>query len=368
MKADAVATLCETVFSDLGYAVILQDGAGRFVLPSGSPGWLRAICQAVDTPTTDDVVIALPPFLAHYAEEAEPVWQHPADGQSETAEWTEGLGRHTYVFSVAAHKKDDQCFLVVRKMPPDCQDQRFSLQRARELMLEHRHNVKQAEKQAVFAHMIVHDLLQPVNGMASVFELLSLELPGTERHHLLEEGKRQVKRVSRLARSILEIYTREKEMHLFAGVPTQEVNLPLVVERAVRDAALAAQTRGVRLTCDVPRAAKVAIDQAKLERVLQNLLDNALKHAPTHSTVAVVVSRRDDMWQVEVRDAGPGVPPARQPQLFAKFTEKTSGGRFHFGLYFCQLTIRERGGEIGYLDREGGGSIFWFRLHARDEA
>jgi signal transduction histidine kinase len=105
-------------------------------------------------------------------------------------------------------------------------------------------------------------------------------------------------------------------------------------------------------------------DETLLRRVLENLVDNAIRHSPNDSTVTVAVSDLDDV-EIRVSDQGPGVPEEVRGRIFDRYfrAEKGKGeqtGR-GLGLAFCKVAVEAHGGTIGVLE-SAKGSTFWVRL------
>jgi two-component system sensor histidine kinase MprB len=133
----------------------------------------------------------------------------------------------------------------------------------------------------------------------------------------------------------------------------------------------------VRLELDV--AGEVAPVRGRDDgaaRVLQNLLDNAVKHSPTGGVVDVVVARTGDGGVVvSVRDHGPGLPPGDAERLFELFARGPEGGAtpgFGIGLHVVRAWTRAMGGTVRAADASGGGAVFECRFppapHADPEA
>jgi len=123
--------------------------------------------------------------------------------------------------------------------------------------------------------------------------------------------------------------------------------------------------KGVRLDVQVPvdgAAWRVVGHGERLERVLVNLLENALRHAPVGSSVDVTLARATSGVTVEIADRGPGVPADVQSRLFQQFVQGPSGGRSGLGLYFCSITLGPWGGAIAHEARAGGGTRFTVTL------
>ncbi|MBE7177020.1 MAG: PAS domain S-box protein [Mucilaginibacter polytrichastri] len=108
-------------------------------------------------------------------------------------------------------------------------------------------------------------------------------------------------------------------------------------------------------------------DRDKIEQVLNNLINNAVKYAPPESVVTVHCSAMDDMVRFTVRDEGTGIAAQDSPYIFDRFyrvnnkdTLRIQG--FGIGLYICREIIELHNGKIGVESEPGEGSTFWFSL------
>jgi len=113
------------------------------------------------------------------------------------------------------------------------------------------------------------------------------------------------------------------------------------------------------------------IDSDKVERVIQNLVDNALKFCPSNGSVTIRASAPEARFvRVEVVDTGPGVPDEYKAKLFERFVQVQGrrGARrgIGLGLTFCRMVVDAHGGRIWIEDNPGGGSIFAFTLPVAD--
>jgi signal transduction histidine kinase len=121
---------------------------------------------------------------------------------------------------------------------------------------------------------------------------------------------------------------------------------------------------GVEIPADLPRA---QADRDKIERVLTNLMDNALKFTPENGRIVWKAEKQGEMMRVSITDSGPGVPPEDRERIFGRFSqaagEKPRRRGFGLGLAYCRLTVEHHGGRIWVEDGEGGkGSRFVFTL------
>jgi PAS domain S-box-containing protein len=111
----------------------------------------------------------------------------------------------------------------------------------------------------------------------------------------------------------------------------------------------------------------VRADRKRLMQVMTNLLSNAAKFSPPNSAVDVSVSRRGDTVRVEVSDRGPGIPEAFRSKIFGRFAQADSAdsrikGGTGLGLAISKRLIELMQGRIGFEDRPGGGTTFFFEL------
>jgi signal transduction histidine kinase len=117
-------------------------------------------------------------------------------------------------------------------------------------------------------------------------------------------------------------------------------------------------------TLDTARDWKVVGEKSRLERVISNLVENALRHSPPETTVTVGCDESENnQVLIAIDDEGAGVPPEVATTLFQKFAQGKQGkGKVGLGLYFCRLTVEHWGGQIGHAARGEKGSRFWFSL------
>ncbi|MFD2144599.1 sensor histidine kinase [Mucilaginibacter antarcticus] len=108
-------------------------------------------------------------------------------------------------------------------------------------------------------------------------------------------------------------------------------------------------------------------DKEKIEQVFNNLISNAVKYSPAGTPINIACQLKDDLLQVSVKDAGPGIHADELPLLFDRYyrvkeveTKQISG--FGIGLYLCAEIVKRHGGQIWAESEPGRGSIFHFSL------
>jgi signal transduction histidine kinase len=130
------------------------------------------------------------------------------------------------------------------------------------------------------------------------------------------------------------------------------------VRRAVQEM----DTRGRVLEMDV-QLGNVQIDQAKTERILENLLSNSVRHTPHEAKIWVRARPQDDGVLFVVEDDGPGVPPELREAIFEPFRQAPGSSSVHspgvgIGLSLVRRFAELHGGNAWAEEREGGGASF----------
>lgn len=228
-----------------------------------------------------------------------------------------------------------------------------------------------------FSRMIVHDLRGPLTAINTSLKLLTSLIPADSdlrpvMETTAESGRRAVRKLLSRVDSLLDI-ARMESGHI--TLVQAETALTSLIDGVLSELNPIADELNVTITTETaPNLPPLLVDADKVERVLLNLLDNALKFSPTDSRVtirAAVAPGIDDtspLVQVQVIDQGPGVPDDYKQRLFDRFVEvKGRVGRRRgagLGLAFCQLIVDAHGGKIWIEDNPQGGSIFVFTVPA----
>ena len=142
--------------------------------------------------------------------------------------------------------------------------------------------------------------------------------------------------------------------------PVDLVDLARREAAAVRDQAPAHD-----ISVDAPGGSVVGRwDADRLGQVLQNLLGNAVKHAPHGVAVVVRVEPAGEEARLSVRDEGPGIAVAHLPQLFERFYRAKASGAvgLGLGLYITRMIVEAHGGSIAVESEPGVGSTFTVTL------
>lgn len=226
-----------------------------------------------------------------------------------------------------------------------------------------------------FAGVVSHDLKNPLGTVAGYVQLLTYLDPqqrsSAEYQELLAGVTDGVQGMRRLIDDLLEFATAPG-----ARLQLLRVDLDVLV-REVVDAHLEMNRLGgggPRPDITVEPLPSVHADRAMLRRVVDNLVDNAIKYTRPGQAARVHVSAAGHAtgWvHVEVADRGIGIPDGRHEAVFAGFHRAHDGEGYPgngLGLAFCRRIVQRHGGLIGARPNPGGGTRFWLTLPASEEA
>lgn len=229
------------------------------------------------------------------------------------------------------------------------------------------------------SHMIVHDLRSPLSGIISGLHIALEEIGAAQSSNAVADitmmnSALQVSLMSAqsllgLIESILDINKLEAgELNL----SLQALDLRKIAENARGRLNATAQEAQIDVQIEAPNPLPdIVADPDVIERVLINLIDNALRYTPDRGEVRVQIIPSDASYLVAVMDSGPGIAPEHREQIFDRFFQIGGPGRKRgskgsgLGLTFCQLAIRAHGGDIWVDDSPLGGAAFRFTISAK---
>lgn len=216
--------------------------------------------------------------------------------------------------------------------------------------------------------LVVHDLRNPLGIIYGALNMLEMVLPEDvleDNRELLTLATTASARMQRLVDSLLDVAKLETgEMPLALA----RVNLKPILDDAARRQRITAQSRNVGILVDAPEdLPPILIDTEKIERVIANLLDNALKYTPNNEDIMIAAEHVDERIVVNIIDAGPGIPEKERERIFERFAQvpgnRPSRRGFGLGLTFCRLAVEAHGGKIWVeAGPNGVGSRFVFTL------
>lgn len=211
--------------------------------------------------------------------------------------------------------------------------------------------------------MLVHDLRTPLTGLLAPLQMLESEMLGP-----LDESQREVVHISHrsgqrllgMVNALLDVSKMEAGEFV---IHPQTIEVEPLLSRVIQIARPLEDGQGAALVAHCHQQTAFA-DADLLERILINLVGNALKFTPAGGEITLTAAPHNDKTRFAVADSGPGIAPEFQSKIFDKFGQvenRRQGAKFStgLGLTFCKLAVEAHGGQIGVNSEVGVGSEFW---------
>jgi signal transduction histidine kinase len=208
---------------------------------------------------------------------------------------------------------------------------------------------------------ISHDLRTPLTSMRLVVEALDDEiLDGPERRVYVDRLRLNIAALHGLIEDLFELSRLEAGETTWSREP---VDLAMLVGDTVDAMQADAQVKRVRIVSDIPDdLARMLANPEKLQRVLFNLLQNAIRHTPAGSAIVIAARSTGRDVEVDVADAGPGIDAAERGTIFDAFVQggdrstRTAEGA-GLGLAIARAIVEAHGGRICIVDAETGARV-----------
>ncbi|MCC6409906.1 MAG: HAMP domain-containing histidine kinase, partial [Planctomycetes bacterium] len=385
------ASIADALLAKLQWAVLEARDDGRWRVHGAAPEWLAARTREL---APSDA----PPFLEGFLAEAREHWSAGRTEPLRSLMWREvtpdgrewplqasalvlrdeprsergdqraaerdGERRDVLQSEAADELADARRIVFVEWLDERYAELRAILQRARTTTLEFESLHREILKKEVLLHCIVHDLKSPLAGIVGTLSLLKDGETDPARSKLLELALEASRKQDVMIRQVLDVFASELEsIQSFTADPQAAPDLVECVRAVLQVYGPVFQRRSVALVSRSLAARREPLPVVgradRLERVLANLLENALRHSSSGD--AVELEFEDGAAHVELRvdDRGPGVPEAIRATLFRKFVQSgPSRGVAGLGLFYCKTTVEQWGGAIAYEPRSPRGSSF----------
>jgi len=215
---------------------------------------------------------------------------------------------------------------------------------------------------------VSHDLRSPLASIQGYLETIHIkegDLDHAERQRYVSTALRNAQRLNSLVSSLFELSKLESKQ---IEPEREPFSLPELVQDIVVQYRPQAENRDIRLRVDIPdRRIQVVADIALIERVLTNLIDNALYYTPEGGRVGVRVTRQPDGICLSVEDTGPGIPDGDVPHIFDRFyrvdkSRDRERGGVGLGLAIAHTIVDLHEETLHVSSTVGEGTIFSFHL------
>jgi PAS domain S-box-containing protein len=214
-----------------------------------------------------------------------------------------------------------------------------------------------------FISIASHELKTPITSLKASLQLLDRikDKPSTPMLPvLISQANKNLNKVNTLIGDLLDASLANKgQLHI-----NQEMfNVFQLIKECCTDVHLDDK---YTLTIEGDEEIEVFADSIRIEQIVINFINNAVKYAPKSPEIRIKIERTPTEVKVAVIDRGPGIPSDKLGRLFDRYYRADASGSQYtglgLGLYICSEIIKKHGGRIGVDSKLGNGSAFWFIL------
>jgi signal transduction histidine kinase len=223
-------------------------------------------------------------------------------------------------------------------------------------------------RRTLFLSSSAHELKTPLTVLQVYLETLRDELAtgmSDEQRSFVDICLESVLRLRRLVLDLVDLASLESGR---VPLDIEEVEVADTIRGVVVELSPLAEKAGVRLALDLVDPLSATGDETRIQQIVRNLLDNAIKNTPAGGTITVRTTQDDGTVWISVADTGIGIPADRLEAIFEEFVrvhpndDKSGSG---LGLAICGRLVAAMGGTICVTSEEGAGSTFTFTLPSR---
>lgn len=221
------------------------------------------------------------------------------------------------------------------------------------------------ELRKTFTTTLVHDLRSPILGEQKALEVILSKKFGTSLDNFSEylSGIYNTNDdLLKIVNNLLEVYQHEAGK---AELQLEANNIKDIIDHVVKTLKPLAEDQKSDISLNIEEnLPSVMIDRSEIQRVIYNLISNAIKHNKKDTNINIKAGKIDNEVQVSVSDNGQGIPEAEKPNIFQKYPIVKSGIGSGLGLFLSKQIIDAHGGSIWFESEVGKGTTFYFTLPA----
>jgi PAS domain S-box-containing protein len=213
-----------------------------------------------------------------------------------------------------------------------------------------------------FISIASHELKTPITSLKASLQLLERMKanPTPLLPKLIEQSSKSMSKISELVEDLLNVSRMNEGKIKLNKKPF------VIAEMLANSCAHIRQEGKYELIVEGEKTLEVIADEHRIEQVIVNFVNNAVKYAPNFRQIFISVEKVGNVAKIAVTDKGPGIAPDKLPHLFDRYYRADETGAqvsgLGLGLYISSEIIHRHGGEIGVDSELGKGSAFWFTL------
>jgi heavy metal sensor kinase len=214
-----------------------------------------------------------------------------------------------------------------------------------------------------FSTDVSHELRTPLTVARGQLEVAMFTAQTVEQHReAMADALEGIDRLSNIVRALLLLSQAESGQLL---LQKSKLDLAGLVRQLVDEHQIPAEAQGIRLSADLPRVCGIYADRTQIERLVSNLLGNAIKYTPPGGEVQVRLSNTNDQARFVIEDTGVGIAPDHLPHIFDRFYRVPSADPekgLGLGLSFVAWIVKAHGGSVQVESKLQEGSRFTVTL------
>lgn len=223
---------------------------------------------------------------------------------------------------------------------------------------------KQDKAKSEFIFMMTHELKGPLMAIQSLLEVMQKGYVGTlteKQQELIDRIYKRIDSVMEVSTGLLDIYQWQSQKPQVEWVP---LSLKEYIEKAVDLYRMSAEEKKLTLNAVLPEMDPIIMaTDVEIEKILNNLITNAIKYTPAEGRILLTLSEKDDQVLLSVRDTGIGIPSEEREKIFDDFFRTQEAKKIDpygrgIGLPLVKRVVDALGGDIRVDSREGEGSEF----------
>jgi signal transduction histidine kinase len=219
------------------------------------------------------------------------------------------------------------------------------------------------EQREEFMATLTHDLKNPLIGANRILELMAGGIMGEvsqQQETVLFQLRDSNKLLLWMIQNRIEVYRFEKDVNVMMR---EDTDLGEIITACLDEIRPIAKNRDIELISNfIEQAVSLKVDPNAIRRMLQNLLDNALKFTPRGGAISLKLQNLQEKIVIEIVDTGSGISLEEQKFLFQRFSQGKSRRKYTpgtgLGLYLCKQIVDAHQGEIVCISAEGAGTTF----------
>jgi signal transduction histidine kinase len=223
---------------------------------------------------------------------------------------------------------------------------------------------KSKEEKDRILNVVAHDLRSPLSGISGISKMMLAD------DKLTDSTKEMFKLIEHSAESTIRLISDLMQTNINSADQYQfkPIELNKLLRQSLQILVFTAKGKNIIIEANIAKQnILISADEDKIDRVISNLVTNAIKFSKTESIVHVILTQNEEFVELVVKDNGIGIPVNMQDRIFDLFTtakrKGTAGEKsFGLGLAICKKIVEVHGGQINLESKEGIGSTFIVKL------